>query len=322
MRLAKEPEEHYIRRMALSPELKSQFDTLVQKNKVVLFMKGNKHFPQCGFSAQVAGILNELVGKYETVNVLSDPAVRDGIKEYSSWPTIPQLYVDGQFVGGCDIVKELYASGELHKLLGAQAPKVEAPSITLSERAAKALKEASGEPGDEQLRLEISAQFQHELFFGPKKANDLAVTASGVAILVDPASAQRAAGLAIDFVDTADGGAFKIENPNEPPRVKALGPKDLKALLDKGEKLEIFDVRTPAERDIAKLAGAHHLDEAGEKRLLALPKDARIVFHCHHGGRSRTAAERLVREGWRNVFNLEGGIDAWSQHVDPSVKRY
>jgi monothiol glutaredoxin len=308
--------------MAITPELKSHFDTLVQKNKVVLFMKGNKHFPQCGFSAKVAGMLNELVGKYETVNVLADPAVRDGIKEYSSWPTIPQLYVDGQFVGGCDIVTEMYASGELQKLLGASLPKVELPTITMSAPAAKALLDASSEPGEDKLRLEISGGFQHELFFGPKKAGDLEVKSGDVVFLMDAASARRANGLSIDFVETPDGGAFKLENPNEPPRVKAMTVKELKALMDKGEKLSLFDVRTPGERETAKIAGAVHLDEAGEKQLLALPKDAKIVFHCHHGGRSRTAADRLVKEGWKNVWNLEGGIDAWSQQIDPTVKRY
>ncbi len=324
--LAKISDPNYMRTMPLTPEMKSHFDTLVQKNKVVLFMKGNKHFPQCGFSAKLAGMLTELVGKYETVNVLADPAVRDGIKEYSSWPTIPQLYVDGQFVGGCDIVTDMYSSGELQKLLGGEAPKVEVPTITLSAGAVKALKDATSEPGDDRLRLEIAVlaqgAFQHELFFAPKKANDMEVTASGVTFLVDPASAKRANGLAIDFVETADGGAFKLENPNEPPRVKAMSVKELKGLIDKGEKLELFDVRTPDERATAKIASSVHLDEAGEKRLLGLPKDARIVFHCHHGGRSRAAAERLVKEGWRNVYNLEGGIDAWSQQVDSTVKRY
>src|SRR6186713_2756160 len=104
--------------MALNDQLKHKLDDLVKKNKVVLFMKGNKHFPQCGFSAQVIGILKETGVPFETVNVLSDPSVRDGIKEYSSWPTIPQLYVDGEFLGGCDIVKEMYAAGDLQKKLG------------------------------------------------------------------------------------------------------------------------------------------------------------------------------------------------------------
>ena len=87
--------------------VRSKLEDTIKKNRVVLFMKGNKHFPQCGFSAQVVGILKELGAPFETVNVLQDPAVRDGIKEYSSWPTIPQLYVEGEFIGGCDIVKEM-----------------------------------------------------------------------------------------------------------------------------------------------------------------------------------------------------------------------
>jgi monothiol glutaredoxin len=308
--------------MALSPELKERFDTLVQSNKVVLFMKGNKHFPQCGFSAQVVQILNELLPKYETVNVLSDPAVRDGIKEYSSWPTIPQLYVGGQFVGGCDIVKEMFANGELGRMLGATPKAVTAPTITLSARAAKELKSATSDAGDDRLRLEVSPQFQHELFFGPKSEGDLEVSAGGVTILVDRPSAPRANGIVIDFVDTPEGAAFKIDNPNEPPRVRPLAPKELRTLLDKGEKLEIFDVRRPDERAIAKITPSTHLDAEGEKRLLALAKDTKIVFYCHHGNRSRAAAQRLVQEGWRNVYNLEGGIDAWSSQVDSSVAKY
>ena len=101
--------------------VRSKLEDTIKKNRVVLFMKGNKHFPQCGFSAQVVGILKELGAPFETVNVLQDPSVRDGIKEYSSWPTIPQLYVDGEFVGGCDIMREMYQSGELQTLL-AKAP--------------------------------------------------------------------------------------------------------------------------------------------------------------------------------------------------------
>jgi monothiol glutaredoxin len=143
-----------------------------------------------------------------------------------------------------------------------------------------------------------------------------------VTILVDRASAPRAKGVTIDYVETRDGGAFKIDNPNEPPRVRPMSVTELKALFEKGEKVDVFDVRTPEELAKAKLPIAVHLDLAGEKKLLALPKDAKIVFVCHHGQRSRQAAERLVREGWRNVFNLDGGIDAWSRLIDPNVPRY
>ncbi len=113
--------------MALTKEFRQQIDDLVKKNRVVQFMKGSRQFPQCGFSAKVVGMLDELVRTYETVNILEDPQMRDGIKEYSQWPTIPQLYIDGEFVGGCDLVTEMRAAGELERLLGAPAAK-SAPS--------------------------------------------------------------------------------------------------------------------------------------------------------------------------------------------------
>jgi monothiol glutaredoxin len=93
----------------------------VTKNRVVLYMKGTPQFPQCGFSATVAEILKRCgVEDYFSVNVLADPEIRQGIKEFANWPTIPQLYVDGEFIGGCDIVREMYASGELQKVLASQ----------------------------------------------------------------------------------------------------------------------------------------------------------------------------------------------------------
>jgi monothiol glutaredoxin len=89
----------------------------IASNDVVLFMKGTKQFPQCGFSAQVAKILDHLGVPYKDVNVLEDMGVREGIKAFANWPTIPQLYVKGEFVGGCDIVREMFQEGELHSLI-------------------------------------------------------------------------------------------------------------------------------------------------------------------------------------------------------------
>ena len=89
----------------------------VGANPVMLYMKGNAMFPQCGFSARVVQILTHLGVPFQTANVLEDPALRDGVKEFSSWPTVPQLYVKGEFVGGCDIVTEMFQSGELETLL-------------------------------------------------------------------------------------------------------------------------------------------------------------------------------------------------------------
>jgi monothiol glutaredoxin len=103
--------------VTLDPATRERLDEIIGSDRVVLFMKGTRRAPQCGFSATVVQILDALLPEYTTVDVLADPRVREGIKAYSSWPTIPQLYVGGEFLGGCDIVREMYASGELEQVL-------------------------------------------------------------------------------------------------------------------------------------------------------------------------------------------------------------
>lgn len=101
----------------MSEEVLKEIDEIVKNNDVVLFMKGTADFPQCGFSGAVVNILNQLGVKFKDINVLERLDIRDGVKQYADWPTIPQLYIKGEFIGGCDIAKELFASGELAKLL-------------------------------------------------------------------------------------------------------------------------------------------------------------------------------------------------------------
>ena len=98
-----------------------RIDALLQSNDIVLFMKGSALFPQCGFSSRAVAILDHLGVPFETVDVLQDPEIRQGIKEYSDWPTVPQLYVKGEFVGGSDIMMEMFESGELKQLVGEKA---------------------------------------------------------------------------------------------------------------------------------------------------------------------------------------------------------
>ena len=101
----------------MEQDTKEKIENIINDNEVLLFMKGTPVMPQCGFSAAVVGVLSHIGIKFNSVNVLEDSEIREGIKEYSDWPTIPQLYVKNEFVGGCDIVKEMYESGELAKLL-------------------------------------------------------------------------------------------------------------------------------------------------------------------------------------------------------------
>ncbi|MGV3480326.1 MAG: Grx4 family monothiol glutaredoxin [Sphingobium sp.] len=102
----------------MTDDTRARIDELVKANPVLLFMKGTPLFPQCGFSSRAIAILDHIGVDYETVDVLQDQGIRQGIKDYSDWPTIPQLYVNGEFVGGSDIMMEMYEAGELHALFG------------------------------------------------------------------------------------------------------------------------------------------------------------------------------------------------------------
>jgi monothiol glutaredoxin len=101
----------------MDDQLRKRITETISRDRVMLFMKGNPSMPQCGFSAAVVGILKEVGVPYSTFNILADQDIREGLKEYSNWPTFPQLYLDGKLVGGCDIVRDLHARGELGKLL-------------------------------------------------------------------------------------------------------------------------------------------------------------------------------------------------------------
>ncbi len=308
--------------MPLSEAMRGRLQQLVTADEVVLFMKGTRARPQCGFSAAVVGVLDELVPNYRTVDVLADPEIRDGIKEFSSWPTIPQLYVRGEFVGGADIVREMQASGELEGLLGATPREVSPPKLVVSARAAEVFREASADAGpDDVIRLSISPRFEHDLAIEPARPKDVIVEVAGLRFALDRMSAGRAEGLSFDFIEQDGQAGFKIDNPNAPPSVQQIGAAELQARLAAGP-VHLFDVRSPQEREIAKIAGSTLLDEAARDQILALERDTPLVFHCHHGVRSQQAAEYFLDQGFTRVANLRGGIEAWSREVDPKVPRY
>ncbi len=230
--------------MSLSPELRDRITELVQSNSVFLFMKGNRQQPQCGFSASVVGMLGGLTSDYETFDVLSDPEVREGIKEFSNWPTIPQLYVNGEFLGGSDIVQEMFASGELHKALGVERLDPIKPTISITDAAAQLLEQARTQQGaDGGLHISVSPSFSYSLGFGPQQPGEVAVEANGWQVYVENDSTHRANGLTIGVVE----GRLHIENPNEESSVSSLSVQELQALIRTGEEFELIDVRSPEE---------------------------------------------------------------------------
>jgi monothiol glutaredoxin len=309
--------------MSLSPELRDRITELIQSNSVFLFMKGNRHQPQCGFSARVVGMLDGLTSDYETFDVLSDPEVREGIKEFSNWPTIPQLYVNGELMGGCDIVQEMFASGELHKALGVQRLDPITPTISITDAAVRALEQARTQQGaDGGLHISVSPRFGYSLRFGPQRPGEVAVEANGWQVYVENDSTRRANGLTIGVVDTPQGGRLHIENPNEVNSVSSLSVQELQALIRAGQEFELIDVRSPEERELAVIEGSRLLDRDTAAELEKLPADRRVIFYCHTGQRSQVAAEASASRGQQNVYNLTGGIDAWSTEIDPQVPRY
>jgi len=308
--------------MSLTDAMKRRLADLIAADEVVLFMKGSRLSPQCGFSAGVVATLDMRVADYATVDVLADPELRDGIKEYTQWPTIPQLYVRGEFVGGADIVREMAGSGELDRLLATADRPVKTPTIVVTAAAAAAFREALAEAGaDEVIRLEISPGFEHGLAIEPVQAGDVRVDVDGLRFAVARLSAGRADGLRFDFAEQRGEAGFKIDNPNAPPTVQVIGPRELKERLAAGQ-VHLYDVRTPQEREIARIEPSVLLDEAARADILALGRDTPLVFYCHHGVRSHAAAEYFLREGFRSVTSLQGGIDAWTDEVDPNVPRY
>ena len=307
--------------MSLDPATRERIQTLLAEHRVVLFMKGDRRQPMCGFSAAATNTLNELLPDYHTVNVLEDPEIREGIKAYGEWPTIPQLYVEGELVGGSDIIRQLYTSGELHALFGAALPDRTPPQITITDAAAEAIRQGTANAQDVALHLEIGPDHSAGFQLAPAGEHDIVAIANGLEVHFDPASAQRAKGIVIDWVSTVQGEGLSLKFPGA-PEIHSITVQELQARLAAGS-ITLIDVRPAQGRaQAAPLAQARVLEDEGYESLAALPKDTALAFICHHGVSSRAMAERFAAHGFSNLHNVEGGMDAWSREVDASVPRY
>lgn len=308
--------------MNLAPETRELIEGLLAENPVILFMKGTRGQPQCGFSAKAVQALDMLVPDYATIDILQHPDLREGIKAYGNWPTIPQLYVGGELIGGSDIINEMFDSGELAATLGVTLPDTRDVRVEITPAAATIMQGALKDHPGSAVHLKIDAGFGHGLSLTPPKPGTVEIPAGELTLRADPLSAARARGLRIDVRETLQGQGFAFDNPAAPPPVRPLTVGELKAALDAGRAPVIFDVREDDERAVAALAAARPYDDAAAIELDRLPKDAPIAFLCHRGSRSRSMAERYRRRGHTRVFNIEGGIDAWARDIDPAIARY
>ncbi len=308
--------------MSLDPALRSRIESILNANRVVLFMKGQPTMPQCGFSAKAVGALQDLGVEFAHVNVLADAEIREGIKVYGEWPTIPQLYIEGELVGGSDIILQMASSGELSSVLGLAAPDRTPPRITVTPAAVEMLRGALADAPGASLQLSIDAGFQPNFQLVPHDDNAIAAESNGLRVQFDVSSARRAEGITIDWVDDIRGKGLAIDNPNAPKPVQELSVRDADDRLRAGT-ITVVDVRPADERAIASINAAFEtFDGDNRERLEALPKDTALAFLCHHGGRSAQAAEQFRAKGFTNVHNITGGIDAWSEDVDNAVPKY
>ena len=307
--------------MSLDPALRERIAGILASHRVVLFIKGTRAAPRCGFSAGAVGTLDGLLEAYHDIDVLADADLREGIKAYGNWPTIPQLYIGGELVGGSDIIQQLAGSGELHALLGVAAPDRTPPAITITAPAADAIRAALADAGDDRLHVAIDGRYRTQFLLKPAAGDEIRAESAGIEVLFDLPSAQRARGLVIDWAETVQGAGLVIRNPNAPAAVKDLGVRELQAELAAG-RITVVDVRPAEDRALAPFPAARVLEPSTMAALEALPKDTPLAFLCHHGNSSRAAAEHFRGLGFRNLCNIEGGIDAWSREVDASVPRY
>ncbi|GAB1408627.1 Grx4 family monothiol glutaredoxin [Thermomonas brevis] len=307
--------------MSLDPALRARIDTLLAANPVVLFLKGTPDAPQCGFSAKAVAALDSAGAQYAHVNVLADPAIREGIKAYGDWPTIPQLYIGGELVGGSDIILQMAGSGELHAALGLPAPDRTPPQIAITPAAAQMLRKALDDAGASYaLQIDIDRGFNARLQLAPRDEAAIATEVEGIRAQFDLASAPRARGLSIDWADDARGRGLVIANPNAPPKVGKLTPAQAAERV-RDASLLLVDVRPLDERLLAEAPVPYrHLDD-GIADLEALPKDTAIAFLCRSGGRSAEVAEHFRNRGFTKVYNVEGGINAWAL-IEPSLQPY
>jgi len=278
--------------MSLTPETRARIEQILSAHHVVLFMKGSPGAPQCGFSAKAAGILKGLVPGFGHVDVLADPEIREGIKVYGHWPTIPQLYVGGELLGGSDIIEQMLNTGELHEALGLPAPDRTPPRIEISERAAQAIRGALENAEDGVvLHLSVDPRFNARFELRPATGHEIVAESQGIRVHLDLASAPRARGLRVDWAEDARGAGLAIHNPNAPPPVKPMSVQQLHDHVIAGT-LDVIYVRPAHARAIAPFPHPHEvLDEDSRERLEALPKDLALAFLCHHGNSSRQAAE-------------------------------
>jgi len=296
----------------MNEQTKQLIDNLVTDNTCVLFMKGTPQHPQCGFSSNTSKILKDLLNdNFATYNVLEDQNIREGIKEYGNWPTIPQLYINKELVGGNDIVTEMYNTGELQSLLGLPQPERSAPKISISAKAKENILAGIEDIGSNVLMLSIDGQYNTRFSIEEPKGYEIVADVEGIKVYMDIGSAKRAEGIEIDWVEDLQGAGLVIKNPNAPQEVKQITQEELEQGIQKGHYKYVYDVRSDEQFSQQFIPGSKRLDKENMQVIENLPKDTPLVFVCSVGNTSQGACDFYRKKGYTDVSNLVGGVSQW-----------
>jgi monothiol glutaredoxin len=296
----------------MNEEVRNKIENLVTNNNCLLFMKGNPQHPQCGFSSNTVNILKELLGdNFDFFNVLEDQEVREGIKEYGNWPTIPQLYINKELVGGNDIVTEMYNTGELQSMLDLPQPERVSANISISDKAKQNIMSGIKDIGSHVLMLSIDNQFNTRFSIEEPKGYEIVSDVGDIKIYMDIGTAKRANGIEIDWVEDLQGAGLVINNPNQPKEVNQLSKEEFNKGLEKGVYKHIYDVRSEDQFKAQSIPGSKRLDKENMQEIETLDKDTPLVFVCSVGNTSQGACNFYRKKGFSNINNLVGGVANW-----------
>ncbi len=296
----------------MNTETKEIIENLVNNNDCILFMKGTPSHPQCGFSSNTITILKDVLGDdFTTFNVLENNDVREGIKEYGNWPTIPQVYVKSELIGGNDIVTEMFNTGELHTMLNLPQPDRTPAEINISEKAKENILSGIENIGSNVLMLSIDNQFNTRFSIDQPKGYEVISEIDEIKIYMDVGTAKKANGIEIDWVEDLQGAGLVIKNPNEPKSVNQLTIESLKQGIESQVIEYIYDVRSEEQYNSQHIPGSKRLDKDNMQVIESLDKNTPLVFVCAVGNTSQGACEFYRKKGYTNINNLVGGVSAW-----------
>lgn len=297
----------------MSDQTTHRIEKMLDENPVFLFMKGTPQTPMCGFSSNTVKILKDMIGdEFGSFNVLEDPEIRDGIKAYGQWPTIPQLYINKELIGGNDIISEMFNTGELHELLNIAQPDRTPPEISITDEALNHIKEGLKDMGSHQLFLSVDEDFNTRFSLEMPKGYEVVADVGDLKVYMDIGTAKRAAGVEISWLDELQGSGLRIKNPNEPPAVQELTVSELQDwFATEIENPKVYDVRSVDKFAEGTVDHAVRLDKQTISEIESMDKETPLVFVCQIGQSSMSAAEFFRKKGFTKVFNLTGGYNSW-----------